>query len=120
MWSDDIDADKVPSTVLHKFPHILIYIQWSTKHARDQCNKNFINSFSLLLNQHISNISNLYNPGINLSLESQTICYHMFSYPKSYHIFFIFLVKYLIYILFLLVCGNFPLTSKTVRCWNLL
>ena len=29
-------------------------------------------------------------------------------------------VTYLNYILFLILCGNLPLTSKTVGCWNLL
>ena len=32
-------------------------------------------------NQIIPNISNLYNPNENLSLESQTKCDNMFSYP---------------------------------------
>ena len=41
----------------------------------------------LLLNQYISNISNIYNPDVNLSLAYLTICDHMFSYPKSYNIF---------------------------------
>ena len=75
------------STVLHKFPHIRISIPLSTKHAHDQCNENAIGGFSLLSNQYISNIPNLYNPDVNLSLSSQMICDHMFSDPKSDNIF---------------------------------
>ena len=43
--------------------------------------------FSLLLNKYISNITDIYNPGINLSWTSQTIYDHMFSDPNSDHIF---------------------------------
>ena len=43
--------------------------------------------FYLRLNSYISN---LYNPNQNSSLASQTICDHMFSYPKSYYTFNIF------------------------------
>ena len=45
--------------------------------------------FSRLLNQYISNISDIYNfyyTYLNLSLSSQMICEHMFSDPKSVHI----------------------------------
>ena len=41
----------------------------------------------LLLDQYISNISNLYNLDKNTSLVSQTICDHMCSDPESDHIF---------------------------------
>ena len=44
----------------------------------------------ILLNQYISNIWNLYNSDVNLSISSQTICDHMFSDPKSYHIIRVF------------------------------
>ena len=44
----------------------------------------------------------------------------MFSYPESDHIFSHFLGTYLVYILCLIVCGNYQLTSKRGGCRNLL
>ena len=44
----------------------------------------------------------------------------MFSDTDLDHIFSNFLVTYLVYIFFLLVCGNYPLTSKRGKCRNLL
>ena len=44
----------------------------------------------------------------------------MFSYPDSDYIFSHFLGKYLVYIFFLLICGNYPLTSKRRRFRNIL
>ena len=88
-----IDAVKISLTVvlLHALPHILIYIPLYTKHARAcqrQDSFNLHNSFfSLLSDQCISNISNIYNPDVNLRLASQTIWDHMFSDPKSDYIF---------------------------------
>ena len=72
-------------------------------------------------NQYIPNISNI-NPNENMSLAYQTKCDDMFSDPESDHIFshFFLSVTYLVYFLFLLVCGNYPLTLKRVRCRNLL
>ena len=64
------------------------------------------------LNHDISNIPNLLNPNVNLSLVSQTKYDNMFSGPELDHISSHFSVMYLIYIFFLLVCGNYPLTSK--------
>ena len=53
----------------------------------------------------------------NSSLESQRICDHMFSDPRLDHTFHDFwLHTWLIF--FLLVCGNFPLTLKKLKCWN--
>ena len=49
--------------------------------------------FSLLLNQYILNISNIYNVYIHLSLASQTICDLMFSDPKSDRIFLYFWLR---------------------------
>ena len=46
--------------------------------------------FSLLSNQYISNISNIYNPDVNLRLASKTICDQMLSDPNSDNIFQIF------------------------------
>ena len=71
-------------------------------------------------NQDTSNIPHLLNPNVNLSLTSQIKCDNMFSDPESDHIFPHFLGTYLLYFLFLLVCGNYPLTSKMIRCWNIL
>ena len=45
---------------------------------------------NLIVNQYISNLSNIYNPDKKFSLASQTICDDMFSDPKSDHIFHIF------------------------------
>ena len=65
-----------------------------------------------------STISNIYNLHQNLSLAYQTICDHMFLDPKSDHNFHVFLVTYFAYRYFLLVCGNFLLTSNEGSCWN--
>ena len=73
--------------------------------------------FIAFLNHDIPNIS---NPNVNLGLASQTKCDDMFSDPESDHIFSHFLVTYLVYILFILVCGNYPLTLKRGSCSNLL
>ena len=65
------------------------------------------------------NISNIYNPDENTSLESQTICDHMFSDPKLDHTFHVFwLHTWLKY--FLLVYENCTLTSKMERFWNIM
>ena len=71
-------------------------------------------------NQDTSNITNLSNMNVNLSLSSQTKCDNMFSDPESDQIFSHFSGTYLVYILFLLVCDNYPLTSKRGRCRNIL
>ena len=103
-WSNVINAVKISSTVLRKFPHIRISIPWLTNQARNWCNKIFIDGFSLLSNQYISNISVIYNPDVNLSLVSQTVCDHTFSDPKSDHIFyFIWLCTWFIFCFFLYV-----------------
>ena len=52
------------------------------------------------LNQCISNISNLYNTNVNMSLESQMKCDNILSDPKSDHISSHFSVTYLVYIYF--------------------
>ena len=44
---------------------------------------------------------------------------HVFRSEVGLYI-FIFLITYLVYSLFLIVCGNFPLTLNTGMCWNLL
>ena len=71
-------------------------------------------------NQYIPNISNIYNMNVNMILETQTKCDNMFSDPELYHIFSHFSVTYLVYVMFLLVCYNYPLTSKRGRCINIL
>ena len=82
--------------------------------------KRYRQVISYFSNHDTSNISNLLNPNVNLSLASQTKCDNVFSYPELDHIFSHFLGTYLVYILFLLLCGNYPLTSKRERCRNLL
>ena len=74
----------------------------------------------LFLNNDTSNIKNPSNPNVNSSLAFQTKCDNMFSDIQSDHIFSHFSGTYLVYVLFLLVCGNYPLTSKRGRCSNLL
>ena len=74
----------------------------------------------LFSNQDTSNIPNLSNPNVNSSLASQTKCDNIFSDPKSDHIFSHFSGIYLVYILFLILCSNYPLTLKMGRCRNLL
>ena len=76
--------------------------------------------FIYFSNNDTSNIPNLLNPAVNSSLASQTKCDNMVSDRQSDHIFSHFLGTYLVYIFFLLVCGNYPLTSKRGRCRNLL
>ena len=56
--------------------------------------------FLNFLNQYISNLSNIYNPSVNISLASQMKCDKMFSDPKSDHIFSHFSVTFLVYIFF--------------------
>ena len=82
--------------------------------------KRLSTSYILFSNHNISNISNISNPNVNLSLAPQTKCDNVFSYPESDHIFSHFLGTYLVYIFFLIICGNYPLTSKRGRCRNLL
>ena len=93
MWSNLIDAEKISSMVLSKFSHIRISISWSTNQARNWFNKNIIDRFSLLLNKYISNVSNIYNLGLNLILASQKICEHMLSNLKSDHIYSYFWLR---------------------------
>ena len=86
----------------------------------DRWNKNVIDGFYIFSNHDTSNISNLLNPNVNLSLASQKKFDNMFSDPKSDHIFSHLSGTYLVYNLFLLVCINYPLTSKRGRCRNVL
>ena len=71
-------------------------------------------------NRDNSNIPDLSNPKVHLRLESQTKFDNMFSDLESDHIFSHFLGTYLVYILFLLVCGNYSLTSKRGGCRNIM
>ena len=99
--------------LLPTLPRIWISISWSTNNnytCQQQDGYIFHDSFlSLLSNQYISNLYNLYNLDVNLSLASQTICDHMFPDPQSDHISPFFCCVLGLYI-FLLVCGHFPLT----------
>ena len=90
------------------------------KLSRNRWNENVIDGFYLFSNYDTSNIPNLLNLNVNSSLAPQKKCDNMFSDPKWDHIFSHFLGTYLVYIFFLLVCGNYPLTSKRARCRNLL
>ena len=82
--------------------------------------KTLSTSYILFSNHNTSNLSNLSNPNVNSSLASQTKCDNVFSYPELDHIFSHFLGTYLVYILCLLVCGNYPLILNRGRCRNLL
>ena len=82
---------------------------WQVTLAIDRTDISMLD-FVDFLNEYMSNISNIYNPNVTLSSVSQTKCDNMFSYPKSDHIFSYFSVMYLIYIFFLFICGNYPLT----------
>ena len=115
------------STILHKYSRINIFIVLLTRAARDRQiwlaideTKTLSTIYILFSNHDTSNLSNLSNPNVNSSLASQRKCDNVFSYPESDHIFSHLLGTYLVYILFLLVCGNHPLTSKRGRCSNLL
>ena len=91
-----------------------------TVHALHDGMKMSSTGFISFSNHDISNISNLSNLTVNSSLASQMKCDNMFSDPQSDHIFSNLLGTYLVYILFLLVCGNYPLTSNRGVCGNLL
>ena len=72
----------------------------SIKMARNQWNKNIIDKFFLFSYHNNSNVPNLSNPNVNLSLASQNKCDNMFSDPESDNIFSHFLGTYLVYIFF--------------------
>ena len=74
------------SSYLNIYPAISSACSQSTE-------RKFHRRFSRLLNQYISNISNLYNLNVNLSLESQTKCDNMFSDPESYNLFSYFQLR---------------------------
>ena len=88
------------SSILYSYIHFLIscYLPcyWQSKLAH-VINKTVLFYttvlFYLLSNPYISNISSIYNTDQNLSLASQTICDHMFSYPKLDHAFHIFQLR---------------------------
>ena len=82
--------------------------------------KTLSTSYVLFSKHNTSILSILSNPNVNSSLASQTKCDNVFSYPQLDHIFSHFSGTYLVYILCLLVCGNYPLTPKRGRCRNLL
>ena len=77
-------------------------------------------SFIDYSNKYISNISNIYNLNVNMSLASKTKCDNMFLDTELDNIFSHSSVTYLVYTFFLLVCGYYTRTSKMVRCTNLL
>ena len=117
---------KIPSTValLHTFPRIWISTPWSTNHAcAGQKQDGFIlhDSFVFLyfwINiSQISQISTVQKK-IDLSILND-MWPHVFRSEVG-SCFLYFLVTYLSYIWFLLVCGNFPLTLNTGRCWKIM
>ena len=115
------------SMVIRKFHHIWISILESTRLARDRWYQIVIDGTEMsstvfigFTNHDTSNIPNLLNPNVILSLASQTKWDDMFSDPESDHIFSHFLGTYLVYIFFLLVWGNYPPTYNRGRCNNLL
>ena len=115
------------SMVLRKYDRIRIFIMQLTRPAQYQWYRLAIDGTKMsstgfidFSNHDTSNIPNLSNPRVNSTLASQTKCDDMFSDPESDHIFSHFWGTYLVYILFLLVCGNYPFTSKRGRRRNLL
>ena len=110
-WSNFINTVKISSTVLRKFPHIQIYIPWLTKHARYQCNKNIIDGFSTFESMYLKYLKSLQS-GHKFELRiSDDMWQHDFIYEVRSYI-FIFLVTCIVYILFLVLCGNCPLLLK--------
>ena len=75
--------------------------------------------FCVLWNQYISKMSNLYNPDKKIKPSISNNMWPHVSDPKSDHTFIFFGYVPGLYF-FLILCGNFPVTSKTGRCWNLL
>ena len=122
-----IDETEISSMVLRKFTHIRISILSLTRPDHDRWDGLMIDEtkmpltvfidFLIMISQK-SQIST--NQNINLSLESQMKCDDIFSDPDSDHIFSKFSVTYLVYILFLIICGIYPITSKRVRGRDLL
>ena len=113
--------------VLRNFFRIFISILESTRSARDLWIWISIDGTKMLStgsidfsNYDTSNIPNLSNPTVNLSLASPKKCDNMFSDTHPDHLFSYFLGTYLVYIMFLLVCDHLPLTSKRLRCRNTL
>ena len=102
------------TTYIWSYPHIYHAIEntglITMKLDRDRRKENIINGFDLFSNNLTSNIPNISNPTVNSSLASQTKCDNIFSDPQSDHIFSHFLGTFLVYIFFLLVCGNYTLT----------
>ena len=113
--------------VLRKFTHIRISILSLTRPDRDRWDGLMIDEtkmpltvfidFRIMISQK-SQIST--NQNVNLSLESQMKCDDIFSDPDFDHIFSKFSVTYLVYILFLIICGIYPITSKRGRGRDLL
>ena len=113
--------------VLCESYHIQIFIMQSTRPYRYwwfrlaiDGTKMSSTGFIDFSNYDTSNILNLSNPTVNLSLASQTKCNDMFLDPELDHMFSYFLGYIPGLYIFLLVCGNYPLTLKRGRCRNLL
>ena len=116
-----IDAEKILSAavLICIFTHIWIYIPLSSKHARTYQQQDGL----FYLRVFFSNPKSIYlkylkylqsRRKFELSISKYMRPFVFRSGAGSY--IFIFLVTYLNYILFLLVCDNFPLTSKKGRC----
>ena len=106
------------------YPHIYCSIDKcgsrSMKLAHNRWNKNVINGFYLFSNHNTSNIPDISKLIVNSSLAYQKKIDDTISDPESDHLFLHLLGAYLVYILFHLLCGNYPLTSKRGRCRNLI
>ena len=97
------------STVIGKYYHIRIFIiqlkrpawYWWSWFAMDRT-KFSLTGFSNFSNHHTSNIPDLLNITVNLSLAYQTRCDDMFSDPESDNILSHFFVTYLIIFCFFL------------------
>ena len=95
-------------------------LNWQS-HTFNRWIENFIDGFYRFLNQYISNISNIYNSNVNMSLASQTKCDNMISDPGVGSYIFTFPPSYVPGLcIFLLVCVKYPLNLKRGRCRNLL
>ena len=97
---------------LHYLPYIIIYNLSTPIMIMDVVNK-AVKYFYILILIYV--IYPLHSKSHTYNIRGYvTTCYHILI---MYHI---FLATYLVYILFLILCENCPLTSKMGRCWNTL
>ena len=115
------------NVIPRKYYHIRIFIMQSTRPTWGWWIRLVIYGmkipsmgFIYFSNHDTSNISSLSNLTVNSSLAYQTKCDNIFSDPELDHISLYLSGTYLVYILFILVCGNYPLTLRRGRCSNIL